>query len=109
MIPIVGQPMHYFEHKGDEPLAAIVVHVWSATIVNLAIFDRRGNPITDPATSIRLADPDDPPESGRFCTTIQVTRAMRRPEAGEGPVAENTPAPGAAATDPFAEPAAAPK
>jgi hypothetical protein len=56
--------------KQDEPpLAAMVVCVWSDTCVNLVIFDKSGNPIKDPPTSILLVQDDNPvPTGGHYCT-----------------------------------------
>lgn len=50
--PTVGRVVHYHPGpdrenipgcSGDQPLAAIVAHVWSDTWVNLAVFDANGN------------------------------------------------------------------
>ena len=73
--PTVGRVVHYIpgendDHMakggGDQPLAAIVTHVWNDRMVNLVIFDANGVPY--PKTSVTLVQPEDieQPEAG-FC------------------------------------------
>jgi len=38
MTPTIGRIVHYWHNPGDEPVAAIVVRVWSDECVNLRLF-----------------------------------------------------------------------
>jgi hypothetical protein len=50
-----------------EPLAAIIVHVWTDRMVNLAVFDQNGCHHCG-ATSVRLLqDGDETLEGGHYC------------------------------------------
>ena len=45
--PTVGRIMWYWpvkDQRGDQPLAAIVAHVWGNDMVNLCVFDQNGTP-----------------------------------------------------------------
>lgn len=44
MNPSVGRIVHFIQAPGDECQAAIVVRVWTPTMVNLAAFDGNGEP-----------------------------------------------------------------
>jgi hypothetical protein len=57
----------FFAHiDGRRPLAAIVAHVFSDGLVNLAVFDSNG--VSHSRTSVPLVqDGDDKPEHGYFC------------------------------------------
>jgi hypothetical protein len=54
-----------FAINGDQPLAGIIVTVWSDTYVNLAVFDANG--ISASRTSVLLVQDDMPRPSGYFC------------------------------------------
>lgn len=70
--PTVGRVVWYYPagHHGDnQPLAALVAHVWSDTCVNLAIFDANGSPFVAPPTSVLLIQEGNPvPTGGNYCT-----------------------------------------
>ncbi len=71
--PTVGRSIWYYPPGRlpyDQPQAAIITHVFSDRMVNLAIFHRNGNPIADPPTSITLVQDGDatPPASHGYCT-----------------------------------------
>lgn len=69
--PTVGRIVWYHPPKPtpyDQPMAAIVTHVWSDTCVNLAIFCSNGRPMPEPPTSILLVQDDNPvPTGGNYC------------------------------------------
>lgn len=68
--PTVGRVVNYFPPGGsdDAPQVALIACVWSDTCVNLAIFDRSGNSVKDPPTSILLVQEGNPrPSGGHFC------------------------------------------
>lgn len=70
--PTVGRIVHFYPvcpgEKPQQPLAAIICHVWSDTCVNLAIFDANGCPQMQPPTSILLVqDGAERPTGGHFC------------------------------------------
>lgn len=68
--PTVGRVVWYRRfpqdpgpNPGDQPLAAIITHVWSDTCVNLVVFDADG--IAYNKTSVLLhQDGDERPEAG---------------------------------------------
>jgi hypothetical protein len=79
MEPTVGRIVHYFplHHEQDElheivgnPLAAIIVTVWSGECVNLTVFDGNGN--THSRTSVAFMDQagiaERDPDAGGFAT-----------------------------------------
>lgn len=70
--PTVGRIVWYYPagHRSKEqPLAAIVSHVWSDTCVNLAIFSQNGCPMGTPPTSVLLMQDDaEIPAGGQYCT-----------------------------------------
>jgi hypothetical protein len=70
--PSIGRVVWYYPPRhpdGEQPLAAIVAHVWSDTCVNLAIFDANGRPLADPPTSVLLVQPgNEVPSGGGYCT-----------------------------------------
>lgn len=58
--PTVGRIVHFYPagEKGNEgPFAAIITHVWSDTLINIAAFDWGGN--ISGHTSVYLAQPGD--------------------------------------------------
>lgn len=70
--PTVGRVVWFTpkgSNPGDQPLAAIVAHVWSDTCVNLAIFDANGVPMANPPTSILLVQEGaEIPSGGFYCS-----------------------------------------
>src|SRR5512142_2117489 len=56
----IGRIVHFAAHENDEvvPRAAVVVHVWSATCCNLAVFDGKGQTFT--AYSVTKGSPAQP-------------------------------------------------
>ena len=81
--PTVGRVV-WFYPKGaspdQQPLPALVAHVWSDTCVNLAIFDANGNSIVNPPTSVLLVqDGMEVPSGGLYCTWMpyQIQTAAR--------------------------------
>jgi hypothetical protein len=71
-----------FAHiDGRKPLAAIVAHVFSDALVNLAVFDSNGQPHS--RTSVPLVQAgEDKPEHGYFCEWMpyQVGQAAKHAE-----------------------------
>jgi hypothetical protein len=69
--PTIGRVVWFYPtgHKaGEQPLAAIVAHVWSDTCVNLAVFDANGRPMPNPPTSVLLLqEGNERPTGGNFC------------------------------------------
>jgi len=68
--------------KGDAPLAAIIAHVWSETMVNLAVFDANG--ASHSRTSVRLVHEeltgDRPAEA--FCTWMPFQKGQAAKQDG---------------------------
>lgn len=93
IIPTVGRVVWFYPAghcDGEQPLAAIIAHVWSDTCVNLAIFGQDGSPVLNPPTSIQLLQEGDvPPSGGRYCAWMpyQVGQA----KAAERPQVHNPP------------------
>ncbi len=71
--PTVGQDVHYYpstsaDSHRDAPLAAKIAHVWSATCVNLAVFNANGQLYTEECTtSVPLVDPTMDKPDGFYC------------------------------------------
>ncbi len=84
--PTIGRLVHYFpRNHGDaqQPLPAIIAHVWSDSCVNLAIFDSNGVPMSNPPTSVLLVqDGAERPIGCGFCEWMPYQRAVA---AGEIP------------------------
>lgn len=64
--PTIGRVVHYFERGSDGnvtgPLTALVVHVWSDAVVNLAVFSANG--LLAQVTSVSLVQGND--DAGPF-------------------------------------------
>ena len=81
--PTVGRVVWYYpkdNKEGDQPLAAIVAHVWSDTCVNLAIFTANGCPMGTPPTSVLLVQEGaEVPSGGHYCAWMpyQVGQAKK--------------------------------
>lgn len=78
-------------HDPNQPLAAMIVHVWGDRIVNLSVFDRDG--FQHPYTSVPLLQEDDAePEGGCFCQWMgyQLGQAAKT-EAAEAKAGGNGP------------------
>jgi hypothetical protein len=80
--PTVGRVVWFYEkkpaHENIQPQAALVAHVWGDRCVNLAIFDGNGNAVSNPPTSVRLLQDDEPaPDAGCYCVWMpfQVAQA----------------------------------
>mgnify|MGYP000408543904 CR=1 FL=1 len=76
IVPTIGRIVWYWPSLADphlasfgaQPMAAVICYVWSDTCVNLAIFDRNGNSVKDPPTSILLVQEGaERPSGGHFC------------------------------------------
>jgi hypothetical protein len=97
--PSIGRVVWFHEGKtlktvpgteGPDPLAAIVVKVWSDRLVNLVVFDANGGP--HQRTSITLVQEEDIlPTSGRYCEWMPFqkgqaakTEALEKQVAQEG-------------------------
>lgn len=69
--PTIGRVVWYYPEDcepWEQPLAAIVAHVWSDTCVNLAIFDANGVPTPTPPTRVLLVQPEaEAPSGGHYC------------------------------------------
>lgn len=70
--PTVGRVVWYHPFPadpgpspGDQPLCALVTHVWSDTCVNLAIFDANG--VAYSRTSVLLHQDGNPKPDRGFC------------------------------------------
>lgn len=70
--PTVGRILWYYvkDHKRDEqPLAAIIAHVWSPTCINIGLLLRDGAFSANPPQRVRLVqDNEVVPNGGGFCT-----------------------------------------
>lgn len=67
--------------KGDAPLAAIVAHVWSDTMVNLAVFDANG--ASHARTSVRMIHEEQTGDrpSEAFCAWMPFQKGQARAQA----------------------------
>jgi len=71
--PTIGRVVWYHPSEFDrtpmtlhgEVLAAIIVHVWSDTYVNLTVFDSNGTPHA--RTSVQLLQDGDPNRPSAYC------------------------------------------
>lgn len=91
--PTVGRVVWFYpknHQPNDQPLAAIVAHVWSDTCVNLAIFDANGCPMSDPPTSVLLVqEGNEIPTGGHYCAWMPYqTGQAKKTEAAEAKLAE---------------------
>mgnify|MGYP000190283694 FL=1 len=70
--PTIGRVVWFYprgHQPNQQPLAAMVAHVWSDTCVNLVIFDANGRPMADPPTSVLLVQPEsEVPTGDHYCT-----------------------------------------
>lgn len=89
--PTVGRVVWFYPKgyvDGQEPLAAIVTHVWSDTCVNLAIFDANGRPLADPPTSVLLVQEGNPiPTGGLYCTWMPYQLGQAKAQAAKAKAA----------------------
>lgn len=68
--------------EGNQVHAAMIVYVWSDSLINLVVFDHDGTP--HPKTSVPLVQADEPkPESGYFASWMpfQVGQAKAQAKA----------------------------
>lgn len=79
--PTVGRIVWYHPAKadpgpnpGDQPLAAIVTHVWSDTCINLAVFDANGQ--TYNRTSVLLVQDDAPRPDAFYAEWMPYQKAV---------------------------------
>ena len=91
--PTVGRVVWYRPRghgENEQPLAAIVAHVWSDTCVNLAIFDANGSPMANPPTSVLLLqDGNERPTGGQYCEWMPFQKGQaKKTEAAEAALAE---------------------
>lgn len=85
--PSVGRIVWFFDElrkPNDQPLAAMITHVFHDRCVNLAIFEANGNVRVDPPTSVQLLQDDDeaPGLNWYFCQwmpfqTAQASKTSR--------------------------------
>jgi hypothetical protein len=54
--------------SGDGPLVGIIVHVHSADLVNLAVFDANGNLVPGGRTSVLFVQGEPPKRDRYWCT-----------------------------------------
>ena len=64
--PTVGRIVWFYTRNSQEEHAAIVVKVWSDTMVNLCVFGKNGN--TRSETSVQLVQPGNEIPDGMYCT-----------------------------------------
>ena len=80
--PTVGRVVWYWPYgftPGQQPQAAIVAHVHSDRLVNLAIFDPNGCPMLKPPTSVKLVqEGDEEPTSGNYCSWMPFQTAQAK-------------------------------
>lgn len=91
--PTVGRVVWFYPSGAkptDQPLAAMIVCVWSDTCVNLAVFDKSGNPMVNPPTSVLLIQEGNPvPSGGFYCTWMPYQKGQaQKTEALEKQLAE---------------------
>lgn len=87
--PTVGRVVYFyppgFNAETDQPLAAIIAHVWSDTCVNLAIFDANGRPYPSPPTSVLLVQEGNPvPTGGNYAAWMPFQLTMAKQAAAGG-------------------------
>ncbi len=83
--PTVGRVVLYYEHgktqldAGEQPQVALVAYVHGDRLVNLAIFDRNGNSVVAPPTSVVLVQPGDEVPQHAFCCWLphQLAQTVR--------------------------------
>lgn len=98
IIPTVGRIVHFtfggFDSivKSEQPFAAIVTYVWNDRMVNLAVFDVNGLPLS--RTSIRLLQDDDTAQEGEsYCAWMpyQLGQAAKTEELSVALAASDVP------------------
>jgi hypothetical protein len=78
---------HSLASGGDQPLAALVSHVWSDTCVNLAVFDANGKP--HGKTSVLLLQDDAiAPEGGYYAEWMPFQKGQAAKHEAPAPVTE---------------------
>jgi hypothetical protein len=71
------------------PLASIVAHVWSDRLVNLVVFDSRGQSFPFNCVTL-LQDDDIAPDAGRFCAWMDYQKGQAaKTEAAEARVSKS--------------------
>jgi hypothetical protein len=81
--PTVGRVLWYWdsaltaEHPDGEPLAAIVVRVWSDSLVNLCVFDSSGNPTSRTSVALYQGEGDRPGGSHAEWMPYQLGQAAK--------------------------------
>lgn len=103
--PTIGRVV-WFHPAGssndDQPLAAIVAHVWSDTCVNLAVFDANG--IASNQTSVFLFQGDSDRPSSSYCEWMPYQIGQAKAQTGTGGVHTDGTTGGGSTNDPAPEP-----
>lgn len=75
------------QHSKDQPLPAMICHVWGPTMVNLSVTDSNGN--TWPVTSVELLQDDAAPTMSRYCEWMPFQKGQAaKTEAAEAALAK---------------------
>jgi len=74
-----------FSWHGQDPLPAMICHVWGPNMVNLDVIDSNG--LHWPLTSVTLLQHGDPyPEQGRYCEWMPYQRVQARAQEKHDPM-----------------------